>query len=249
MFCPHCHNKIPDGSNICPLCYSNLAGLKMQQTAAPKDPEQPQEKAAPTRKSSKGGKKPAYTKGSRGGKKNADKTPMIIAFGLIVILIVIIALIVKSMFGAGDVNQPQPTNVPVQQQQSQSAQAGNFIVFGATPTPAPRVEVTATPKIEVTPTPAPVEAKTYVTLRKGDEGPDVVTLQQALAELGYLSGAADGNFGTGTQTAVKKFQQDRGLDADGIAGKMTQEALFKESSVTPIPDATVGPDDIMNLPG
>ena len=30
MFCPHCHNKIPDGSNICPLCYSNLAGVKPQ---------------------------------------------------------------------------------------------------------------------------------------------------------------------------------------------------------------------------
>ena len=252
MFCPHCHNKIPDGSNICPLCYSNLAGLKPQQTAAPKDPSQPEApKSAPARKSSKGGKKPAYTKGSRGGKKNADKTPMIIAFGLIVILIVIIALIVKSMFGAGDVNvnKPQDTQAPVVQQQNQSAQAGNFIVFGATPTPAPRVEVTPTPAIEVTPTPAPVEAKTYTTLRKGDEGPDVVTLQQALAELGYLSGAADGNFGTGTQTAVKKFQQDNNLDADGIAGKMTQEALFAKSSVTPIPDATVGPDDIMDLPG
>ena len=249
MFCPHCHNKIPDGSNICPLCYSNLAGVKVQQSAAPKDPSQPEAKAAPVRKSSKSSKKPAYTKGSRGSKKNADKTPMIIAFGLIVILIVIIALIVKSMFGAGDVKQVQATSTPVVQQQSQNTQAGNFIVFGATPTPAPRVEVTPTPMIEVTPTPAPVAAKTYVTLRRGDEGPDVVTLQQALAELGYLTGAADGNFGTGTQTAVKKFQQDRGLDADGIAGKMTQEALYKESSVTPIPDATVGPDDIMDLPG
>ena len=228
MFCPHCHNKIPDGSNICPLCYSNLAGVKPQQSAAPKEASQPEEK--PVRSRSKSGKKPAYTKGSRGGKKSADKTPMIIAFGLIVILIVIIALIVKSMFGAGEVKQPQPTNTPVVQQ-NQNAQAGNFIVFGATPTPAP------------------VAAKTYITLRKGDEGPDVVTLQQALAELGYLSGAADGNFGTGTQTAVKKFQQDRGLDADGIAGKMTQEALFKESSVTPIPDATVGPNDILDLPG
>ena len=246
MFCPHCHNKIPDGSNICPLCYSNLAGVKPQQSAAPKDASQPEEK--PVRSRSKSGKKPAYTKGSRGGKKSADKTPMIIAFGLIVILIVIIALIVKSMFGAGEVKQPQPTNTPVVQQ-NQNAQAGNFIVFGATPTPAPRVEVTATPQIEITPTPAPVAAKTYIPLRKGDEGPDVVTLQQALAELGYLSGAADGNFGTGTQTAVKKFQQDRGLDADGIAGKMTQEALFKESSVTPIPDATVGPNDILDLPG
>ena len=36
MFCPHCHNKIPDGSNICPLCYSNLAGVKPQQTREPR---------------------------------------------------------------------------------------------------------------------------------------------------------------------------------------------------------------------
>ena len=232
MFCPHCHNKIPDGSNICPLCYSNLAGVKAQQNAAPKDPSQPDApKKAPARKSSSRGKKPAYTKGSRGGKKNADKTPMIIAFGLIVILIVIIALIVKSMFGAGDTAKAPQNTAPVVQQQVQNSPAGNFIVFGATPTPAP------------------VAVKSYVTLRKGDEGPDVVTLQQALAELGYLTGAADGNFGTGTQTAVKKFQQDRGLDADGIAGKMTQEALYKEASVTPIPDTTVGPNDILDLPG
>ena len=249
MFCPHCHNKIPDGSNICPLCYSNLAGLRPQHSAAPADPSQPEEKAAPVRKSSGRSKKPAYTKGSRGSKKSADKTPMIIAFGLIVILIVIIALIVKSMFGAGDAKQ-QVTNAPVQQQ-GQNPQQGNFVVFGATPTPTVKPATTPTPAIQVTPTPtpAPVAATTYVTLRKGDEGPDVVTLQQALAELGYLTGAADGNFGTGTQSAVKKFQQDRGLDADGIAGKMTQEALFKESSVTPIPDATVGPNDIMDLPG
>jgi len=250
MFCPHCHNKIPDGSNICPLCYSNLAGLKPQPSATPKDPSQPENaKKAPVRKSTKsgrGGKKPAYTKGSRGSKKNADKTPMIIAFGLIVILIVIIAMIIMSMFGAGDAKAPQATNTPAVQQQGQ---AGNFVVFGATPTPTPRAEITPTPAIEVTPTPAPVAAPTYTTLRKGDEGPDVVTLQQALAELGYLSGAADGNFGTGTQTAVKKFQEDNGLDADGIAGRMTQEALFAKSSVTPIPETTVAPGDILDLPG
>ena len=80
-------------------------------------------------------------------------------------------------------------------------------------------------------------------------GDEVRKLQNRLTELGYLSGAADGNFGTGTQTAVKKFQEDNKLDADGIAGKMTQEMLFKKSSVTPIPETTVGPNDIMDLPG
>jgi len=246
MFCPHCHNKIPDGSNICPLCYSNLAGLKPQQSAAPKDPAQPDAaRKAPARKSSKGGKKPAYTKGSRGGKKNADKTPMIIAFGLIMILIVIIAMIIRSMFGAGGNAGLSATNTPA----AQNTPEGNFVVFGATPTPAPRIEITPTPAIEITPTPAPTAEPAYKTLRKGDEGPEVVTLQQALTELGYLNGAADGNFGTGTQTAVKKFQEDNGLDADGIAGKMTQEALFAKSSVTPIPETTVGPGDILDLPG
>jgi len=247
MFCPHCHNKIPDGSNICPLCYSNLAGLKPQSAPAQKDGHDQGEAPAKAKKTTarKSSKKAAYTKGSRGGKKSADKTPMIIAFGLIVILVVIIVMIARSMFGAGD-GAPMQSQPPVVQQNTPE---GNFIVFGATPTPAPRVEITATPEIEITPTPAPTPVAEYRTLRKGDEGPEVVTLQQALTELGYLSGAADGNFGTGTQTAVKKFQEDNSLDADGIAGKMTQEALFKKSSVTPIPETTVGPDDIMDLPG
>ena len=99
------------------------------------------------------------------------------------------------------------------------------------------------------PTPAPTPEPQYHTLRRGDQGPEVVTLQQALTELGYLKGAADGNFGTGTMTAVKEFQQAEGLDADGIAGRLTQEALYAKSSVTPIPETTVGPDDIMDLPG
>lgn len=244
MFCPHCHNKIPDGSNICPLCYSSLAGLKPQKAAAGEG-DAPERKAAPK----KGGKKKsqAYTKGSRGGKKSADRTPMIIAFGLIMILIIIIAMIVRSMFGIGEAPAATPTP-PIQQ--AQNTPQGNFIVFGATSTPVVQI-VTPTPVIEVTPTPTPAAEHNYHTLRKGDQGPDVVTLQQALAELGYLNGAADGNFGTGTQTAVKNFQKDRGLDADGIAGRMTLEALYKESSVTPMPDntPTAAPGDILDLPG
>lgn len=247
MFCPHCHNKIPDGSNICPLCYANLAGVKPQASAAPRDAEA---SASPAKASArKPARKAAYTKGSRGGKKNADMTPMIIAFGLIVILIIIIVMIFRSMFGAGD-GQRAPgaqTNPPAVQQTA--TPPTNFIVFGATPTPGTQIVITPTPAIEITPTPGPTAQASYTTLRKGSEGPEVVTLQQALAELGYLSGAQDGNFGTGTQNAVKKFQTDKGLEADGIAGRKTLEALYAESSVTPIPETTVGPDDIMNLPG
>jgi len=139
---------------------------------------------------------------------------------------------------------------PVPQVNEQPTQAPSFTVFGATAVPTQRpAEATPTPAIEITPTPTAPPAVTYHTLRKGDQGPDVVTLQEALAELGYLNGAADGNFGTGTQTAVKKFQEDNGLDSDGIAGKMTLEMLFSKATVTPIPDTTVAPGDILDLPG
>lgn len=256
MFCPHCHNKIPDGSNICPLCYANVAGVKPQASTAPRAEGEEAREAAPVRKSTKKsskGKKAAYTKGSRGGRKNADRTPMIIAFGLIVILVIIIAMIVRSMFTAGDtVMNPQNTqNTQIPQAQVQTTP--QFMVFGA-PTATPVVQqpiATPTPAIEVTATPAPAQPATHKTLRKGDEGPEVQMMQLALTELGYLTSAADGNFGTGTQTAVKKFQSDNGLDADGIAGRMTLEALYGKSSVTPIPDntPTAAPGDIMDLPG
>ena len=248
MFCPHCHNKIPDGSNICPLCYSSLAGVKAQQSAEPRADAPKGDKQAPRKKSSSG-KKPAYTKGSRGTKKSKDKTPMIIAFGLIVILIVIIVMIVRSMFGAGSAPiVQQPTAAPAAATQ---APGHNFIVFGATATPLKAQPVTPTPNLEVTPTPAPQTPVnvSYKTLRKNDQGEDVVMLQKALVELGYLSGAQDGIYGTGTQTAVKNFQKDYELDADGIAGRMTLEKLYSMVSITPMPEVTVGPGDIMDLPG
>ena len=246
MFCPHCHNKIPDGSNICPLCYSNLAGVKPQQTREePRDgAQQPQRESTSAQPRAK---KTAYTKGSRGGKKSADRTPMIIAFGLIVILIIIIAMIVRSMFGAG--GTPAAANTPVPQATATAQQ--NFIVFGATATPNPQAVVTPTPRIEITPTPAPQEPvqTSYKTLRKNDQGAEVIMLQQALVELGYLSGATDGIYGTGTMTAVKNFQKDHELDDDGIAGQQTLSLLYSLVQITPMPDVTAGPGDIMDLPG
>ena len=64
------------------------------------------------------------------------------------------------------------------------------------------------------------------TSRKGDSGTKVVKLQQALECLGYYDGAIDGNYGNGTYNAVKRFQQKRGMKADGIAGSSTIRLLF-----------------------
>jgi len=45
--------------------------------------------------------------------------------------------------------------------------------------------------------------------------------------MGYDCGScgADGDFGTGTYNAVKKFQSDYGLTQDGIAGPQTNQAI------------------------
>ncbi len=247
MFCPHCHNKIPDGSNICPLCYANLAGVKPERDESGSGEEKqprPAQKSAPRKNT-----KTAYAKGSRQSRRSQDRTPMIIAIGLILILVLIIAMIVRSMFTAGT---PATINTPQPQQQVQETPENNFIVFGATNTPAP--VLTATPNIEITPTPEPVQQTTtvtYKTLRKGDQSVEVKLMQVALTELGYLKGAADGNFGTATKTAVEAFQKDNGLDVDGIAGAKTLEKLYSLSTVTPPPDITVtaAPGDILDLPG
>ena len=246
MFCPHCHNKIPDGSNICPLCYANLAGVKPERSEAEGGEERqprPEQRSAP-RKSSK----TAYAKGSRQSRRSQDRTPMIIAIGLILILVLIIAMIVRSMFTAGT---PATINTPQPQQQAQNSPENNFIVFGATNTPAPAA---TTPMIEITPTPEPVQQPTnvtYKTLRKGDQSVEVKLMQVALTELGYLKGASDGNFGTATKTAVEAFQKDNGLDVDGIAGAKTLEKLYTLSDMTPMPDVdvTAAPGDILDLPG
>jgi peptidoglycan hydrolase-like protein with peptidoglycan-binding domain len=54
----------------------------------------------------------------------------------------------------------------------------------------------------------------------------VAQLQEALIQLGYLSGKADGNYGTKTVEAVRAFQKANGLTADGAAGEQTQRVLY-----------------------
>lgn len=64
-------------------------------------------------------------------------------------------------------------------------------------------------------------------LRYGCEGDDVRLMQQRLILMGYDLGAwgADGEFGDCTDLAVKQFQRDHGLEADGIVGPVTMAAI------------------------
>ena len=57
-------------------------------------------------------------------------------------------------------------------------------------------------------------------------------LQQALIDLGFLKGSADGIFGNKTENAVRSFQRANKLTVDGLAGKKTQSILFAARSTT-----------------
>ena len=62
-------------------------------------------------------------------------------------------------------------------------------------------------------------------LKKGSSGTDVKHLQQNLIGLGFLTGEADGKFGSKTEAAVSAFQKEFGLSVDGSAGYATQTAV------------------------
>ena len=62
-------------------------------------------------------------------------------------------------------------------------------------------------------------------LGRGSKGPEVIELQKKLAQLGYVVGTADGKFGPKTETAIRRFQKERGLRVDGLAGTQTIKEL------------------------
>jgi peptidoglycan hydrolase-like protein with peptidoglycan-binding domain len=64
------------------------------------------------------------------------------------------------------------------------------------------------------------------TLQYGDSGEGVKALQARLAELHYYTGKISGNYLEGTRAAIKAFQADFGLNADGIADEDTQALLY-----------------------
>ncbi len=62
-------------------------------------------------------------------------------------------------------------------------------------------------------------------LRQGDRGNDVTKVQQKLQSWGYYKGGIDGIFGQLTDKAVRAFQRNNGLTADGIVGTQTAKAM------------------------
>ena len=67
-----------------------------------------------------------------------------------------------------------------------------------------------------------VEAASY---KKGSSGAVVTQIQTKLKSWGYYTGTVDGIYGSGTERAVRAFQQKNGLTVDGKAGDQTLAAM------------------------
>ena len=63
------------------------------------------------------------------------------------------------------------------------------------------------------------------TLERGHAGDDVKTLQRVLARRGFAVAASTGRFDAATERAVRRFQSQAGLTADGRVGPATRKAL------------------------
>ena len=70
------------------------------------------------------------------------------------------------------------------------------------------------------------------TVAPGDRGQAVLVLQRNLKELGYYTGLLDGVYENGfvLADAVRKFQSENGLPADGVVGPATWRAIQRQLS-------------------
>ena len=96
--------------------------------------------------------------------------------------------------------------------------------------------------VTATPSTAPgTTASTNAVLKRGSQGDAVKNVQEALRRLGYFEGKADGDFGEYTENAVKRFQAQNGLKADGVVGSATLAKLSSSSAKTAPPKGTATP--------
>ena len=155
------------------------------------------------------------------GLGHRQATVLIAALG-IVALIVVAVLAVRAIGGSGDSNETPAATTPAVSTPADT-----------TTTPASTTTTTSTTTTDTGPssttpsstTPTVTEVPTEATLKQGTSGSSVLALQNALIQLGYDPGPADGSFGSGTTQAVIAFQASAGLKQDGVAGPTTLTAI------------------------
>ena len=142
---------------------------------------------------------------------------VVLAVVAIVAVIAVGVVVVRSIGGSGDTAATTTATVPTTPADTTPTDTTPTDTSPASTTPATTTPSTTTPTVTSVPTDA--------TLRAGDSGPSVTSLQQALTQLGYDPGTADGKFGAATTEAVTAFQNAEGLTADGVAGQTTLTAI------------------------
>ncbi len=90
----------------------------------------------------------------------------------------------------------------------------------------------STAKNAVTITATQTPTSVFTAVKMGNRGTTVREIQNMLIELGYMSGTADGIFGTKTYKAVCSFQRKNGLSTDGVVGTTTYNVLCSLSGNT-----------------
>ena len=63
-------------------------------------------------------------------------------------------------------------------------------------------------------------------LKSGSKGGSVLRIQNELFARGYLTQEGDGRYGKNTETAVRAFQQENGLEATGVVDEATMNLLL-----------------------
>jgi len=120
-------------------------------------------------------------------------------------------------------NSANKSNFPVPPQTRTNTRVVNSQTQPRPVSPPPRPSTTVPgqiPSVQYTTQGLPI-------LRLGMRNPEVRRLQQRLKQLGFLTGDIDGDFGVVTEAAVKAAQQRYGLEADGVVGGATWEALLR----------------------
>ena len=118
-------------------------------------------------------------------------------------------------------------------------------VLNATPTPTAVVQSALLVTYDPNNTPSP----TPLVLRVGSESEEVSRLQERLKELTYYAGEVDGQYGQGTAEAVRLFQAQHNLAADGLAGSETLAVVFSGAAriYIPTPEPSPSPPAMLKL--
>ena len=71
-------------------------------------------------------------------------------------------------------------------------------------------------------------------LKVGSTGLPVRRAQKRMSLVGYGVGGVDGRYGTDTEAAVKKLQQQSGLAVDGVVGRQTWSIIDSLENEGPV---------------